>query len=52
MRAAVCWMPDQEGSLVGISIGRMVGDYRFSFLLPLRAEMCRKVPTVNGVPNI
>ena len=35
---------DQEGQLVGIPIGRMQGDYRFSFILPLRAEMFRKVP--------
>ena len=35
---------DQEGSLVGIPIGRMQGDYRFSFILPVRAEMFRKVP--------
>jgi S1-C subfamily serine protease len=35
---------DQEGDLVGIPIGRMQGDYRFSFILPLRAEMFRKVP--------
>jgi hypothetical protein len=35
---------NQEGSLVGIPIGRMQGDYRFSFILPLRAEMFRKVP--------
>jgi S1-C subfamily serine protease len=33
----------QEGDLVGIPIGRMQGDYRFSFILPLRAEMLRKV---------
>ena len=33
-----------EGHLVGIPIGRMQGDYRFSFILPLRAEMFRKVP--------
>ncbi len=33
-----------EGHLVGIPIGRMQGDYRFSFILPLRAEMLRKVP--------
>jgi hypothetical protein len=33
----------QEGSLVGIPVGRMQGDYRFSFILPLRAEMFRKV---------
>jgi S1-C subfamily serine protease len=32
-----------EGQLVGIPIGRMQGDYRFSFILPLRAEMFRKV---------
>jgi hypothetical protein len=35
---------DQSGDLVGIPIGRMQGDYRFSFILPLRAEMMRKVP--------
>ena len=35
---------DQRGDLVGIPIGRMDGDYRFSFLLPLRPEMLRKVP--------
>jgi hypothetical protein len=35
---------DQRGDLVGIPIGRMQGDYRFSFILPLRAEMMRKVP--------
>jgi trypsin-like peptidase len=35
---------DQRGSLVGIPIGRMQGDYRFSFILPIRAEMLRKVP--------
>ena len=34
----------QDGALVGIPIGRMQGDYRFSFILPLRAEMFRKVP--------
>jgi S1-C subfamily serine protease len=32
------------GMLVGISIGRMQGDYRFSFILPLRPEMFRRVP--------
>jgi hypothetical protein len=32
-----------EGNLVGIPIGRMQGDYRFSFILPLRAEMLRRV---------
>jgi hypothetical protein len=35
---------DQQGDLVGIPIGRMQGDYRFSFILPVRAEMFRKVP--------
>ena len=35
---------DQKGNLVGIPVGRMDGDYRFSFILPLRAEMLRKVP--------
>jgi hypothetical protein len=37
---------DQRGVLVGIPIGRMQGDYRFSFILPLRAEILRKVPHV------
>ena len=35
---------DQRGNLVGIPIGRMQGDYRFSFILPIRPEMLRKVP--------
>jgi S1-C subfamily serine protease len=35
---------DQEGDLVGIPIGRMQGDYRFSFILPVRPEMFRRVP--------
>jgi hypothetical protein len=35
---------NHEGELVGIPVGRMQGDYRFSFILPLRAEMFRKVP--------
>jgi hypothetical protein len=34
---------DQQGEFVGIPIGRMQGDYRFSFILPLRREMFRKV---------
>lgn len=38
---------NQEGQLVGIPIGRMQGDYRFSFILPLREEMFRKVKLVN-----
>jgi trypsin-like peptidase len=37
---------DRQGDLVGIPIGRMQGDYRFSFILPLRAEMLRKIPAV------
>ena len=43
---------DQNGNLVGIPIGRMEADYRFSFILPLRAEMFRKVPGfTNGAPG-
>ncbi|RPJ82321.1 MAG: serine protease [Acidobacteria bacterium] len=34
---------DQRGDMVGIPIGRMQGDYRFSFILPLRKEIFRKV---------
>jgi hypothetical protein len=34
---------DQRGDIVGIPIGRMQGDYRFSFILPVRPEMFRKV---------
>ena len=36
-----------DGQLVGIPIGRMQGDYRFSFILPLRPEMFRKVEFLN-----
>jgi S1-C subfamily serine protease len=32
-----------DGDLVGIPIGRMQGDFRFSVILPLRPEMMRKV---------
>lgn len=35
---------DRDGDLVGIPIGRMQGDFRFSFILPIRAEMLRKLP--------
>jgi hypothetical protein len=35
---------NQQGNLVGIPIGRMQGDYRFSFILPVRSEMFRKIP--------
>jgi S1-C subfamily serine protease len=38
---------NRAGELVGIPIGRMQGDYRFSFILPLRAEMFRKVRHLN-----
>jgi hypothetical protein len=34
---------DQRGDLVGIPIGRMQGDFRFSFILPVRDEMFRKI---------
>ena len=34
---------NRDGDLVGIPIGRMQGDFRFSFILPVRAEMLRKV---------
>ena len=34
---------NSAGQLVGIPVGRMQGDYRFSFILPLRQEMFRKV---------
>ena len=34
---------NSDGELVGIPVGRMQGDYRFSFILPLRDEMFRKV---------
>ena len=34
---------NREGELVGIPVGRMQGDYRFSFILPLRREMFRKI---------
>ena len=36
---------NRVGELVGIPVGRMQGDYRFSFILPLREEMFRKVAT-------
>lgn len=35
---------NSKGEFVGIPIGRMQGDFRFSFILPLREEMFRKVP--------
>ena len=36
---------NQRGDLVGIPIGRMQGDYRFSFILPIRNEMLRRLPS-------
>jgi len=38
---------NRAGDLVGIPIGRMQGDYRFSFILPIRAEMLRKLPRIH-----
>jgi hypothetical protein len=46
---------DQRGHLVGIPVGRMQGDYRFSFILPLRPEMLRKVtgqPSAQSAPTV
>ena len=37
---------NSQGQLVGIPIGRMQGDFRFSFILPLRDEMFRKLRPV------
>ncbi|MGE5360342.1 MAG: S1 family peptidase [Bacteroidales bacterium] len=42
---------DQQGEFVGIPIGRMQGDYRFSFILPLRREMFRKVSLPKLAPD-
>jgi hypothetical protein len=42
---------NQQGDLVGIPVGRMQGDYRFSFILPLRTEMFRKVPGFAAPPE-
>jgi S1-C subfamily serine protease len=43
---------NRDGALVGIPVGRMQGDYRFSFILPLRAEMFRKVPSIVTQPEL
>ena len=40
---------NQKGDLVGIPIGRMQEDYRFSFILPIRAEMFRKMGQTQAV---
>ena len=42
---------NQHGDLVGIPIGRMRGDYRFSFILPVRPEMFRKIPGLQTVAD-
>jgi hypothetical protein len=34
----------QKGELVGSPVGRMQQDFRFSFILPVRAEMFRMLP--------
>jgi hypothetical protein len=39
---------NKNGDLVGIPIGRMQGDFRFSFILPLRQEMFKKIPHLNS----
>jgi S1-C subfamily serine protease len=39
---------NRNGELVGIPIGRMQGDFRFSFILPLRQEMFKKIPHFNN----
>jgi S1-C subfamily serine protease len=41
---------NSDGQLVGIPIGRMQGDYRFSFILPLRDEMFRRVKGEPAIP--
>jgi hypothetical protein len=41
-----------DGQLVGIPIGRMQGDFRFSFILPLRAEMFRKIPRIAAAATV
>ena len=38
---------NRTGELVGIPIGRMQGDFRFSFILPLRQEMFKKIAHLN-----
>jgi hypothetical protein len=43
---------NQQGDLVGIPIGRMQGDYRFSFILPIRGEMFRKVPELASLAEV
>jgi S1-C subfamily serine protease len=38
---------NSSGELVGIPIGRMQGDFRFSFILPLREEMFKEIAHLN-----
>jgi S1-C subfamily serine protease len=38
---------NRSGELVGIPIGRMQGDFRFSFILPLREEMFKEIAHLN-----
>jgi len=40
---------DERGNLIGIAIGRMDGDFRFSFILPLRPAMFAKVTGLSQV---
>jgi S1-C subfamily serine protease len=40
-----------HGDLIGIPIGRMQGDYRFSFMLPVRQEMFKRVPNIKIKPS-
>jgi hypothetical protein len=44
VRSTRLWQ-EPRGDLVGIPIGRMQGDYRFSLILPIRSEMLRKLPS-------
>jgi S1-C subfamily serine protease len=43
---------NSDGQLVGIPIGRMQGDFRFSFILPLRPEMFRKIPRLASASTV
>jgi S1-C subfamily serine protease len=43
---------NSDGQLVGIPIGRMQGDFRFSFILPLRPEMFRRIPRLAAAPSV
>ena len=43
---------NSDGQLVGIPIGRMQGDFRFSFILPLRPEMFRRIPRVAAASTV